>query len=593
MYNVNMKRRMLWGLLGLFLVFTFTLKHASASVQDFTINSFDAEYVLTKNPDGVGSIDVTEEIEAEFPSYDQNHGIERAIPKTYKNQSLNLKVKSVTKLDGTAWNYSTRTQNDNLVLRIGNANSYVHGTQQYIITYTMENVITFFDDHDEWFWDVNGDQWSQPFLQTSATILMDNSLSSQINKQPVCYTGSFGSTNKNCVVITTTKDGKSGYNITATGKLNPAETLSFAVGFNTGTFNKAPINWWYVAKIVLFMALVVVPPLVAAFIAIRNWRAHGRDPKGRGLIVPEYKPPKDMNSLLATVILNEKLNTKALSATIIELSVNKYCKIYETSKKHLVGSSEDYELELLKPTNDLPEETQKVVSSLFGNTTAGTRVKLSDKKNKLYTTYKSIDTLVDKKVEASGYFIRSPRAARKQYMMVGLGLVVISLFALVPTFGAASGLTIAGLILLIVGNRMPARTVRGVEVKEHLLGLQEYMKLAEADRIKTLQGPNTAVKQSAGSAEKQYLHLYEKLLPYAIIFGIEKEWTKVIGPLYDEQPDWYSSSRPFNAVLLTNAVSSVSTATANSFSSPSSSGSGGFSGGGAGGGGGGGGGGGW
>ena len=99
-----------------------------------------------------------------------------------------------------------------------------------------------------------------------------------------------------------------------------------------------------------------------------------------------------------------------------------------------------------------------------------------------------------------------------------------------------------------------------------------------ADRI--VDGENSKVK------------LYEKLLPYAMIFGLEKTWLKELAAQYPEgvSPDWYHGCGVFNGILFANSMSSMSRSL-NSYTSSASSvsgGGGGFSGGGGGGGGGGG-----
>ncbi|RYF29034.1 MAG: hypothetical protein EOO17_03070 [Chloroflexi bacterium] len=94
------------------------------------------------------------------------------------------------------------------------------------------------------------------------------------------------------------------------------------------------------------------------------------------------------------------------------------------------------------------------------------------------------------------------------------------------------------------------------------------------------------------------MKLYERVLPYAILFGQEKEWGDQMGRYYESigsQPEWYSganNSSLFNAAVLSSAISNFNTAA--SYTSASSSSTGGSAGGGSsGGGGGGGGGGGW
>src|SRR4029079_11983501 len=90
------------------------------------------------------------------------------------------------------------------------------------------------------------------------------------------------------------------------------------------------------------------------------------------------------------------------------------------------------------------------------------------------------------------------------------------------------------------------------------------------------------------------LKLNERLLPYAVLFGLEREWSRVLADLYEargEEPTWYSGRSGFDAGSFGVAVSSFSTASSTSWSgSSSSSSSSGSSGGGSSGGGGGGGG---
>src|SRR3990172_2608827 len=116
-----------------------------ADVNDFTVNSFVADYYLD-NSDKQGFMRVKEQIDVTFT--DNNHGITRALPESYKNQNVFLNDIKVTKLDGSSWPFTTRESNGNLVLKIGNPNYTVTGAQTFIIEYTEQNVITFYNDHD-------------------------------------------------------------------------------------------------------------------------------------------------------------------------------------------------------------------------------------------------------------------------------------------------------------------------------------------------------------------------------------------------------------------------------------------------------------
>ena len=85
--------------------------------------------------------------------------------------------------------------------------------------------------------------------------------------------------------------------------------------------------------------------------------------------------------------------------------------------------------------------------------------------------------------------------------------------------------------------------------------------------------------------------LYERVLPYAVLFGQEKEWTKQLGHYYEStgsQPNWYVGNTSFNAAAFSTGMSGLAQSV--SYASSSSSSSGGSGGGGSSGGGGGGGG---
>ncbi len=132
---------------------------------------------------------------------------------------------------------------------------------------------------------------------------------------------------------------------------------------------------------------------------------------------------------------------------------------------------------------------------------------------------------------------------------------------------------------------MPAYTQKGAEMKEYILGLKKYMTVAEKDRIEFHNAPDKNPE------------IFETLLPFAMVLGVEKLWAKQFEGIYRQNPSWYSdrSNHAFSAVAFTNNLGGFSGSVQSAFAATTTAASGGsgFSGGGSGGGGGGGGGGSW
>ncbi len=132
---------------------------------DFEIQSFDADYTLTRDAALHAQLRVVETIVAVFPQIDQNRGLIRDIPEYYGNVRLHTAVESVVDENGDPVPYETEYYQDAFSVLLGD-DSFVHGATTYVITYTQRDTIrtTFTDtDVDEFYWDVNGTLWSQPF----------------------------------------------------------------------------------------------------------------------------------------------------------------------------------------------------------------------------------------------------------------------------------------------------------------------------------------------------------------------------------------------------------------------------------------------
>ncbi len=327
----------------LFLVVTVVPKTHAQNINSFIIDSFDAKYILGKDDKDVSTLDVKEKITAIFPDIDQNHGILRAIPMSYRDQDLGLDIKSVRNENGQDIRYSTSEENNNLVLKIGNPYEYVHGRQVYVIDYKMKNVIRFYDNHDEWYWNVNGTQWQQPMNNVSAHIEFDEDIYKSRKSEVRCYTGMQGSTASNCDIQGVDRQYKT-ISVSATD-MSPGANLSFVVGFEKDTF-KPDYEAARKENLRIIIALVVAVglPLIILVVLIRRWQNIGRDERTESTIVPQYLPPEHLDPVLSDVLLDDRFQSSSVSATIVKMAVDKTLAIHVSGE----GKKMEYELEFTR-----------------------------------------------------------------------------------------------------------------------------------------------------------------------------------------------------------------------------------------------------
>lgn len=588
-------------ILAIVLVFISTLIFGSipacATTQDFTINDFQADYYLSKGDDGRSFLKTVEKITAEFPNIDQNHGIERAIPLFYDNHPVSLYVVSVVDEEGVKLPYSTRKSNDNLVLRIGDAEKFVHGLKTYVITYSQQDVTKYYQDtkSDEFYWDVNGLYWKQPFKKVTARVHLGQDLKKTLNGNMSCYYGAEGS-NQKCEI------GESQDYISAiVDDLKAGENMTIAIGFQSGTFSpyKFSLSEWLKANIFI-VALILNVLSILVIIITRSVKC--KHYPSRGSISPQYLPPTGVNTITASVVSNN--TSKWMASMFTDLAVRHNIRIVQESKQVIGFETKKYKLEFLN-SNGLDETETNVINSLFGSDpVAGSQYLIEDmgRDYKLNRKLRAVFKEVDQATMSNGYYdIDIHKTLKRRLYVLGITVPVITviiwaLFASSLSYGDIEYLMPISFVSLII-NLVIIMTIRpmsqkGRELYDYLKGLKMYIKLAESERLKVLQSVEGAQKtELEGGSNTQLVHLYERVLPYAVMFGLEKSWAKVLGEFYENnnsRPDWYAGVGAFNAANFSSAMSSFSSYTSSSSSSAGGSSGGGSSGGGGGGGGGGG-----
>lgn len=536
-----------------------------------SISRMDVDITINKD----ATIDVVERILYDFGNA-QRHGIYRDIPAKYKtdagnNRSVKLSDVSVADESGRTYNYVVSTEGRNKRIKIGDAATYVTGAKTYMISYTVSGAINYFDTHDELYWNAVGLDWPVPIEMVQVTVRAPEI------SDVACFAGPYGSSAPCSKVSDQTRQSV----VFVQANIAPRSGVTAVIGMPVGTVHKPS----FLEKMIHFVLdnwVWSVPVIVFVFMW-QLWSRRGKDPEGRGTVVPYYEAPEDLSPAAIGMIVDDTVHGRDVSAALVNLAVKGFMHIKKIDKKGLL-SKEDYVFS--KTQKDISELTDSGEKLLYEKIfkVGVTERKLSDMKNDFYKDLEKIKKRIIEDIVQSGYYHKSPQKVRAKYFVIAVLLFFVAFFAM--SFSVAGGIAmiVSAGIVGGFGYLMPRRTTHGAHVRESILGLKLYMDTAEKDRIDFHNAP-----------EKNPAR-FEKLLPYAMALSVEEKWAEQFKDIYNTQPEWYESSSTFYAPTFARDLSHFSSAAGSTMASrPSSASSGGsgFSGGGSGGGFGGGGGGSW
>ncbi|WP_460004260.1 DUF2207 family protein [Microbacterium xylanilyticum] len=564
---------------------------AQADANAFSYQSWDSRFELSRGADGRADLAVTETLVADFPDFDQNHGIIRGLPMYYDGAPLQLHLVSITDGSGKALPYDDGTTEDGVrQIKIGDEDVFQHGPTTYVIRYTMRDVVHRPVDQpiDEWYWNLLPLDSSQFIQHFRAEIAFAPDVRAAMTGAHACYTGEAGATTR-CDLT----GGPDHFSV-AQENVVPGTGVTVAFAMKKGTFAPAP------ARVPDPLTDTVPYPvagggaalaLFGTIFGVAAMRGRARR-RGRGIVVAQYDVPTSLPPLLAAVIEGKK--AVSTSAEIVHLAVRKAIRIEEGTIKPVLH---------LQDATTVPDPLDaQTLSTLFPSGAVGSSRDLSAPDDALVKKLRALPGTAAIASVQRGLLTRRRSVISVVCSVLGLALGVAGIVLAVPGMAVGRLAAIGAFVLAIVFAAIAVvafiaalipyavLTPAGAEAREYLLGVKEYIRLAEADRIRMLQSYTGAERRRDGTVD--VIVLYEHLLPYAMLFGMEREWGDVLTVHYQEAgtgPDWYTG---FAAGNLSSSLSGVgSSLTGTSTPSSSSSGStfsgssgGGFSGGGGGGG---------
>jgi len=571
MIGIKQKRSRPAAALLLATILTFA---APAAAKSWRISNFQG--TITVNDDG--SALVKETITLVF--VDQWHGIHRTIPIEYPgpdgtNYQLFIDIKSITDENGAKLKYDSSSSGAARDLKIYIPNA-VDATRTVDIAYRVRNATRFFDQYDEFYWNVTGNDWPVPIDRAAATVHLPASASGSLRAQ--AFTGVYGSTERDA----TAKVEGSNAEFATNSPLPMRGGMTIDIYIPKGILKEpgglTKLFWFIGSNPVVFL------PLVTLAVMFILWWYAGRDPDPGMSVAPMYEPPTGISPAEAGTLLDDRIHPRDITSTIVDLAVRGFIKIEETDDEGLLFHHKDYIFHLLQKRQDwngLAPHERVMMENIFTDDVPDTR--LSSLKNRFYTAVPVVRTDIMSALKQKGIYTLDPESANAYSF--GAAFCIVIPFAIIQYFGWADffssvpmlilSILISALIWWLFARVMTAKTVKGARTHIAVLGFQEFMNRVDADRLKVMP-PST----------------FEKFLPYAMALGVEHHWAQAFAGIIKDPPGWYAApagygyGTGFNPILFSSSMHGMATDMHQVFvSAPRSSSTGsGFGGGGGGGG---------
>ncbi len=581
---------------------------AFADSQNFNFSDFTADYYLSRDENGVSKLRVKERFTAEFPNTNQNKGMCRDIPFTNQN-NLNVTLPDLNRNNIKVLRngeeepiYSLEKINSFYRVCTG-TEEYVLGTQVYTFEYEFERVVTSYPLYQELYWDTNGNGWFQKFDSVTARVHFSPEVYAKYQNEKWCYVGKYQAKGSERCEIAELPDG-----VQFVAKdLDRFENVTFDVQFDLDSFVvPAPEKNYQMVNIMIGTGLGAL--FILSFPFRKYLKAGDKRRHYKGFFVkPEFTPHNKYTvGELAEIYIGDKKDSKV--AVLLDMLVKKQVKLVkdETAKKDkwkllvekadqitqegkyvleilnggdAVGDGDEIEIKKRTATSSLASLGRRYVKSIIG------KLKSDGLAESKYSEYTSSGGSVVKQVFyfffgfwyfiAFGilFFLKMIDTSSESAL---IGDVVGRDFC-IPVVCVIILVTIVTYALLSENTKKyEARTKKGLEASRFMDGLKMYIKMAEADRMKMLQSV-----EGVDVSPKGIVNLYEKLLPYAAVFGLEESWMNEMEEYCKtvdlEEPEWYSGMDSYHMHSLLSTTTRYANAATSYSSSRSISGGGGYS----------------
>ncbi len=491
--------------------------------QDYIINDYHIDVVLTKD----GKAEITENINLEF--FKRRRGIIRTIHTTRDVGNM-LQYTPIDNISIKDKEFKLSKSKAKSEIRIGDPSKYITGNQSYELTYVVENVITPYDEHDEYLWDLVGLEWDAEIDKTSFRIHMPEEITLDANDIAV-FTGSRSSLNQHANLSISKKviEGQAldplgnGAGLTAAIKF-PKYYFS-ALDYNS-ILSEKPKNSTYRATPKKEYPRDLAFPIPLLLIAAISFlfKSRGRNTH-KTIIEKRYYPPEGMSPPEIGAYHDFTVNSSDLISLIPYWGANKNLNI--TAIKN--DGEVDMRFEKLEdlPASASPYE-HEFFNAIFKD---GDTAYLHNMENTMYEMFGSLKGKLKREILSKKLYDQKAKQFfhSGKFLLLGIISILIGITSIAALQAIASGILfiILGIVCFIIHASKPKKNERGLILHDQLQSLKT-----------TLTNPDPNDLNKVISDDPLYLN---KIFPYVVAFGLDKTWDDKVGAMFTSPPDWYYS----------------------------------------------------
>jgi uncharacterized membrane protein YgcG len=577
-----------------FIFFFLLMAPVYGQSQGFLMERFNIDIYIRAQ----GYFDVVESYDVNFQV--PKHGLYREFFTRFdfqdENGNLSKRQLYITDIEVPGQSFQANSgllaslQPDKTIIKIGDKNREITGPMHYEIRYRVKNALIFTDSLAILYWNAKPSGWQTVFTAGSIQVHAPKG-SSLTADNCFLYAGDQADSMPSSAFSYQYTDSV----FAATARQDffsaPGQSITVLVKLPVSQIRQVDFTPPFWERHLTLAAALLFIMLFTLWAGWRIWRS-------RVTPVTAYYPPEDLDPAMAGVLIDNLTNARDISSLLPYWAGKGYLKM-EAIPQSDRSIKDNLSLIYLSP---LPEQAPGYQHNLFQKIFLGGLRPVALTSN-LQGCYQEALLLL---IRASKSYYRQKR---NRALWIVLALSWLWAFFSISFFPVLMqnyiNMNVGGFIAFLILNfiffffifpisaafivkRYRLKNAKGEQLTAELLGFREFIKTAELGRIKMLL--------------KDDPEYFEKTMPYAMAFGMLKQWSLRFESLGMATPGWYSGgshvSGYSNLHLFTQSFQNsmaaaqstmgvvISPSSGSSRSSSSHSG-GGFSGGGSGGGGGG------